>query len=207
MPAKNKARAPGGNKGGKGKQGGPPKKKQPQQAAGGGNKASAFFAAGPKGPKATGGIAKKTIKGKGQGARGPIGGKGPKQNQTLGSLAAAAGQSTKVRLPGANAPRNSSGRSTMLVTQPLQSRASRTWGKFGNTAGALEGLIKDFEVELKKLNPYAGKLTYSAADLNQYVDSMVECSLLVEEGNRMFKQQGKGFIKAQLLEKLRRSAK
>jgi hypothetical protein len=51
-------------------------------------------------------------------------------------------------------------------------------------------------------------LTYSAADLQKYVDSLGELSLMVEEagGGRLYRQQGKGFLKGQILEQLRKAA-
>ena len=51
-------------------------------------------------------------------------------------------------------------RHTLVVSQPLPSRASRTWSDFGSVSEACEDFIKGYERELRSLNPGQAQLTY-----------------------------------------------
>ena len=58
--------------------------------------------------------------------------------------------------------------------------------------------------QLRNLNPGIGSLTYSVADLQQYVDSMHDVSLMVvDPQTKQYSPKGKAFLKQQLMQRLK----
>ena len=82
---------------------------------------------------------------------------------------------------GAKAPPKPQGRHTLLLKQDTSAASSKTWSDYNNTNEAIDGFIATYEAKLRNLNPGLKTLTYSVADLHQYVDSMHDISLLVSD--------------------------
>lgn len=139
------------------------------------------------------GVQKKRTLSKVGGGKGKPGGKGKLGQQRL--------QQPKKPTGGGG------GRKTLMVSQPLPSKASRTWSEHNSVAAACDALVDSYESELRRLNPRQDRLTYTAADLNQWIDSHSHFTLLEEQSPKHFVSKGKDFMKAQLLSRLKSSAK
>ena len=97
-------------------------------------------------------------------------------------LAAARGPQVQQRAPGGpKAAPKPSGRHTLLLKQDQPAASSRSWSDFASVNDAIDGFISSYEAKLRNLNPGQKTLTYSVADLQQYVDSMHDVSLMVSD--------------------------
>jgi hypothetical protein len=74
-----------------------------------------------------------------------------------------------------------SGRHTLLLKQESGAASTRTWSDFGSVNEAIDSFVTSYEAKLRNLNPGQATLTYSVADLQQYVDAMHDVSLLVSD--------------------------
>lgn len=97
-----------------------------------------------------------------------------------------------------------SGRHTLLLKQETAASSSKTWADYGSVNEAVDGFIAAYEAKLRNLNPGQKTLTYSVADLQQYVDSMHDVSLMVSDANtKQYAPRGKAFLKSQLMTRLK----
>jgi hypothetical protein len=104
-------------------------------------------------------------------------------------------------------PAMPAGRRTLLLQQPTSATNSRTWGDYKTPNDALDAFIRGYEAQLRRLNPGQQQLTYTVADLQQYVDSLHEVTMLVTNPQtKELALKGKPFIKGQILARLRSAA-
>mmetsp|Transcript_43788 Transcript_43788/g.115064 ORF Transcript_43788/g.115064 Transcript_43788/m.115064 type:complete len:184 (+) Transcript_43788:30-581(+) len=104
-------------------------------------------------------------------------------------------------------PATPKGLHTLLLTQTTAAGGSRTWADYPSMPAALDAFIGRYEAELRKLNPGSAKLTYSVADLNTYIDSLFDVSLMVSDpATKQYAPKGKAFLKGQLMQKLTSAA-
>ena len=151
-------------------------------------------------PKKGGGVQKgnkkpaMTLKQKLAAARG--GNAAPKGNNGL-QRAAQAAQAGKPKPTG-------SGRHTLLLKQETPAASSKTWADYGSVNEAVDGFISSYEAKLRNLNPGLKTLTYSVADLQQFVDSMHDVSLMVSDAaTKQYAPKGKAFLKQMLMSRLK----
>merc|ERR1719240_2616002 len=105
-------------------------------------------------------------------------------------------------VPKAAAPAPKPGRHSVLLMQSAPAVATRTWSDYPTMPALLEGVVAIFERELRKLNPGSAKLTYTVADLQTYVDSLYDCSVLLADAKtKQYDPKGKDFLKQQLMQK------
>ena len=142
-----------------------------------------------------GGVKKgaQTLKAKLAANRGPAGNRGPK------------GGARPVTQKQTSRP---SGRHCLLLKQETAAGASKTWNDYNSVPDAIDGFVKSYEAKLRNLNPTLKQLTYSVADLQTYVDSMYDVSLMVSAPNtRQYVPKGKDFLKQQCLQRLKSAVK
>lgn len=70
-------------------------------------------------------------------------------------------------------------RHTILLIQFNNTLGSRTFLDYPTLAAAVDGVCALYEKELKSLNPKAPQITYDVSDLYNFVDALVDISLLV----------------------------
>ncbi|KAI5066262.1 hypothetical protein GOP47_0018886 [Adiantum capillus-veneris] len=68
---------------------------------------------------------------------------------------------------------------TIILIQPNQSRATRTFMDFDTVAQAMDGICGLFERKLKELNPNVRNISYDITDLYKFIDGQVDMSALV----------------------------
>ena len=132
---------------------------------------------------------------------------------TLKSKMQQAGKSFKgpggggTQRPGAPKPQVQGGggkRHTLLLKQETTSASSRAWSDYTSVNEAVDGFVSSYEAKLRNLNPGQKQLTYSVADLQQYVDSMHDISLLVSDPQtKQYAPKGKAFLKQMLMSRLK----
>lgn len=128
-------------------------------------------------------------------------------NNNRGPKVKTKGMTLATIMPKAAPPPKPSGRHSLLLMQTTAAKASRTWSDYQTTPALLEGVVAIFEQALKKLNPGAVKLTYTVADLQTYVDSLYDCSVLLADAKtKQYEPKGKDFLKQQLMQKFRSAA-
>ena len=95
------------------------------------------------------------------------------------------------------------GRHTLLLTQVTASPETSRWRQFTSLASALDAFITMFEIQYKKMNPTLVRLQYTAKDLNAYVDSLHDCSvMIVNTQHQMYQPRGRDFLKSELTNRL-----
>ena len=98
------------------------------------------------------------------------------------------------------------GRHTLLLMQAT-GKGTRTWTDYQSMDGALSSFVGIYEKQLKQLNPSVATLTYSAADLHQYIDELSDLSVLIlDPATKQYAPHGKPFVKAQVLAYLKKQA-
>ena len=98
------------------------------------------------------------------------------------------------------------GRHTLLLMQAT-GKGTRTWTDYQNMNEALSSFVSIYEKQLKQLNPGMASLTYSAADLHQYIDELSDLSVLIlDPATKQYAPHGKPFVKAQVLAYLKKQA-
>ena len=98
------------------------------------------------------------------------------------------------------------GRHTLLLKQDTAAASSKYWADYTSVNDAVDGFIASYEAKLRNLNPGQQKLTYSAADLQKYVDSMHDVSMLVSDPQtKQYAPKGKAFIKSAIMSRLKAS--
>lgn len=70
-------------------------------------------------------------------------------------------------------------RHTIVLIQPTQNKATRTFMDYETVASAMDGVIGMFEKRLKELNPNLRNITYDISDLYEWVESLADMSALV----------------------------
>lgn len=99
-------------------------------------------------------------------------------------------------------------RHTLLLQQPTQNKASRTWSEYRSVTEAVDSFITSYEAKLRSLNPNQKQLQYTVADLHKYVDSMSDATLMIiNEQTRQYAPKNKDFLKSQIMSRLRGAAK
>jgi hypothetical protein len=72
----------------------------------------------------------------------------------------------------------------------------------------MDGICKDFERALKKLNPTLPSITYEINDLNSYIDAMPDLSALVfDPQTKTYLPCSKAWIKNEVYNNLRKASK
>ena len=95
------------------------------------------------------------------------------------------------------------GRHTLLLTQVTASPETSRWRQFTSLASALDAFITMFEIQYKKMNPTLVRLQYTAKDLNAYVDSLHDASvMIVNTQHQMYQPRGRDFLKSELTNRL-----
>ena len=98
------------------------------------------------------------------------------------------------------------GRHTLMLMQKKPAASSKTWADYTNINAAVDGFINSFESEFRSMNPGMKTLTYSVADLQKYVDSMHDVSMLVSDPQtKQYAPKGKAFIKNSIMQRLKSS--
>ena len=94
-------------------------------------------------------------------------------------------------------------RHTLLLTQVTASPETSRWRQFTSLASALDAFITMFEIQYKKMNPTLVRLQYTAKDLNAYVDSLHDVSvMIVNTQHQMYQPRGRDFFKSELTNRL-----
>ncbi|KAL2629255.1 hypothetical protein R1flu_013941 [Riccia fluitans] len=70
-------------------------------------------------------------------------------------------------------------RHTIILMQPITSRATRTFMDFETVPAAMDGICGIYEKKLKELNPNVHNITYDISDLYKFIDSLTDMSALV----------------------------
>eukprot|EP00730_Choanoeca_flexa_P010688 TRINITY_DN2021_c0_g1_i1.p1 TRINITY_DN2021_c0_g1~~TRINITY_DN2021_c0_g1_i1.p1 ORF type:complete len:102 (+),score=20.95 TRINITY_DN2021_c0_g1_i1:88-393(+) len=70
---------------------------------------------------------------------------------------------------------------TILLIQPTQSPASRTYSDYENVNQAMEGVCKMFEGHLKSTYPTKVNINYEVGDLYAFIDALSDMSALVHD--------------------------
>lgn len=68
---------------------------------------------------------------------------------------------------------------TIVLVQPTNSKASRTFSDYESVSQAMDGVCAMFEKRLKELNPQMRQITYDINDLYRYIDTLHDLSALV----------------------------
>ncbi|KAK8794611.1 hypothetical protein WA158_001592 [Blastocystis sp. Blastoise] len=87
---------------------------------------------------------------------------------------------------------------TILCIQPTPVMASRTYYDFPTATEAVNEIIRIFERELKRLNPRLVNITYDINNIFQYIDSLSEITILINEYDNNYKLFGKEHIKSRI---------
>jgi len=128
----------------------------------------------------------------------------PAKPTTLAAAVKGAGAPKATQRPMAPKPKTLH---TLVLMQTSAAAGSRTWSDYPSLPAAMDAFIAGYEKELRKLNPGTAKLTYTVADLHTYVDSLFDVSMMVADpATKQYSPKGKGYLKQQLLEKLRAAA-
>ena len=147
-------------------------------------------------------MAPKAGRGRG-GGRGPArgGGRGPARGGGRGAVVKRRPAPSK---PGqVKTKPQQAGRHTLLLTQVTASPETSRWRQFTSLASALDAFITMFEIQYKKMNPTLVRLQYTAKDLNAYVDSLHDASvMIVNTQHQMYQPRGRDFLKSELTNRL-----
>ncbi|KAL6903563.1 hypothetical protein ACP4OV_004376 [Aristida adscensionis] len=99
------------------------------------------------------------------------------------------------------------GRHTIILMQPSQNRATRTFMDFNSVNHALDGICGFYERKIRNINPMARTLTYDITDLYNFIDGMADISALVyDDSLHAFLPYDRQWIKQKLFHHLKRLA-
>ncbi|KAG8082555.1 hypothetical protein GUJ93_ZPchr0014g47125 [Zizania palustris] len=105
------------------------------------------------------------------------------------------------------ADRNMAGRHTIILMQPSQSRATRTFMDFNSVNHALDGICGLYERKIRDINPMARHLTYDINDLYNFIDGLNDISALVyDQSIHAFLPYDRRWIKQKMFQHLKRLA-
>eukprot|EP00891_Asterochloris_glomerata_P004564 jgi/Astpho2/4564/Aster-00146 len=88
--------------------------------------------------------------------------------------------------------------------QTERNKNSRTYLDYNSVEAAMDGLCRDFEKQLKRLNPNLPSITYDVQDLFLYIDNMPDMSALVyDQGVTAYIPCNKEWIKKKVYQHLK----
>merc|ERR1712178_252331 len=89
-----------------------------------------------------------------------------------------------------------SGNHTIILRQQTNNKKSRTYEDFPSERAAMDGICRQFESELKKLNPSVRQLSYSIDDLFRYIDSLGDlCAMTFNPRTSEYRPHDKKWVK------------
>uniref|UniRef100_A0A0E0CGW7 Enhancer of rudimentary homolog n=1 Tax=Oryza meridionalis TaxID=40149 RepID=A0A0E0CGW7_9ORYZ len=97
------------------------------------------------------------------------------------------------------------GRHTIILMQPSQNRATRTFMDFNSVSHALDGICGLYERKIRDINPMARDLTYDINDLYNFIDGLTDISALVfDRSLHAFLPYDRRWIKQEMFQHLKR---
>eukprot|EP00300_Choanocystis_sp_HF-7_P029405 c36224_g1_i1.p1 GENE.c36224_g1_i1~~c36224_g1_i1.p1 ORF type:complete len:105 (+),score=23.53 c36224_g1_i1:97-411(+) len=100
------------------------------------------------------------------------------------------------------------GEHTIVLVQLTAKVESRTWSSFDSVAEACDGIFKLYEARLSQLNPSIREITYTIADLNNFVDNLGDISCLsLRARDGTYIPRDRDWVKTAMLTRLRQLAK
>ncbi|KAG8060355.1 hypothetical protein GUJ93_ZPchr0002g23369 [Zizania palustris] len=75
------------------------------------------------------------------------------------------------------------GRHTIILMQPSQNRASRTFMDYNSINHALDGICGLYERKIRDINPMVPNITYDITDLYNFIDGLADISALVYDNS------------------------
>lgn len=98
-------------------------------------------------------------------------------------------------------------RHSILLMQQELDRRTRTYHDYETLTQCLDGICRIFEAELRRLNPTIPTLTYDVSDLQRWIESLPDMSMLVYSvGINAYLPHDKEWIKIRVYQHLRRQA-
>ncbi|KAL6652451.1 hypothetical protein ACP70R_011376 [Stipagrostis hirtigluma subsp. patula] len=99
------------------------------------------------------------------------------------------------------------GRHTIILMQPSQNRATRTFMDFSSVNHALDGICGLYERKIRNINPMVRNLTYGITDLYNFIDGLSDISALVyDDSLHAYLPYDRQWIKQKLFQHLKRLA-
>ncbi|XP_024385006.1 enhancer of rudimentary homolog [Physcomitrium patens] len=99
-------------------------------------------------------------------------------------------------------------RHTIILLQPTQNRATRTFIDYQSVPDAMDGICGLFEKRLKDANPNLRNITYDISDLYKYIDALTDMSALVFNPTILaYAPFDRSWIKQQAFERLKALAR
>uniref|UniRef100_A0A0E0K2A8 Enhancer of rudimentary homolog n=1 Tax=Oryza punctata TaxID=4537 RepID=A0A0E0K2A8_ORYPU len=99
------------------------------------------------------------------------------------------------------------GRHTIILMQPSQNRASRTFMDYNSINHALDGLCGLYERKIRDINPMVPNITYDITDLYNFIDGLADISALVYDLSiQAFLPYDRQWIKQKLFQHLKKLA-
>ncbi|KAK3144348.1 hypothetical protein QOZ80_4AG0311830 [Eleusine coracana subsp. coracana] len=99
------------------------------------------------------------------------------------------------------------GRHTIILMQPSQNRATRTFMDFDSVNRALDGICGLYEKKIRNINSMVRNLTYDISDLYNFIDGLTDISALVyDDSLHAFLPCDRQWIKQKLFQHLKRLA-
>uniref|UniRef100_A0A0D3F7I5 Enhancer of rudimentary homolog n=1 Tax=Oryza barthii TaxID=65489 RepID=A0A0D3F7I5_9ORYZ len=99
------------------------------------------------------------------------------------------------------------GRHTIILMQPSQNRASRTFMDYNSINHALDGLCGLYERKIRDINPMVPNITYDITDLYNFIDGLADISALVYDHSiQAFLPYDRQWIKQKLFQHLKKLA-
>uniref|UniRef100_A0A7S2C6V8 Enhancer of rudimentary homolog n=1 Tax=Florenciella parvula TaxID=236787 RepID=A0A7S2C6V8_9STRA len=96
---------------------------------------------------------------------------------------------------------------THTILLVSESRSSSSYQMFNKTTTALERVIKLYEQKLKEMNPQASNITYDISNLNEFIDSLYDITLMVlDERAGLYEGLSKADVKKCILAFLKNQA-
>uniref|UniRef100_A0A0D3FXJ3 Enhancer of rudimentary homolog n=1 Tax=Oryza barthii TaxID=65489 RepID=A0A0D3FXJ3_9ORYZ len=96
------------------------------------------------------------------------------------------------------------GRHTIILMQPSQNRATRTFMDFNSVNHALDGICGLYERKIRDINPMARDLTYDINDLYNFIDGLTDISALVfDRSLHAFLPYDRRWIKQEMFQHLK----
>ncbi|KAL6633996.1 hypothetical protein ACP70R_026667 [Stipagrostis hirtigluma subsp. patula] len=99
------------------------------------------------------------------------------------------------------------GRHTIILMQPSQNRASRTFMDYNSINHALDGICGLYERKIRDINPMVPNITYDISDLYNFIDGLADISALVYDNSiQAFLPYDRQWIKQKLFQHLKKLA-
>ncbi|CAN6273447.1 unnamed protein product, partial [Urochloa humidicola] len=97
------------------------------------------------------------------------------------------------------------GRHTIILMQPSQNRASRTFMDYNSVNQALDGICGLYERKIRDINPMVPNITYDISDLYNFIDGLADISALVfDHSIQAFLPYDRQWIKQKLFQHLKK---